>query len=111
MTLIREEVRTLRKANEALAKCRRAKKTHIRAGGALSIGDIINLIEQKDVVRQQSGRRSAEGGIVQAGRSGLRHCKRCSKTGHNVRTCQEVEEISEEESDVESDRFSCVVIE
>ncbi len=37
MTLIHEEVRTLRKANEALAKRRRAKKTHIQAEGALSI--------------------------------------------------------------------------
>lgn len=33
VTLLREEVRTLRKANEALTKRRRAQKTRVRAGG------------------------------------------------------------------------------
>ena len=45
MTLLYEEVRTLRKANEALAKRRRAKKTRVQAGGALSIGDALSLIK------------------------------------------------------------------
>ena len=103
MTLLHEEVRTLRKANEALAKRRRAKKTRVQAGGALSVGDALGLIEQKDAVRQQSSRRLVEEGVVQAGPSGLRRCRRCGKTGHNVRTCQKAEETSEEDSDVESD--------
>ena len=45
MTLLNEEVRTLRKANEALIKRRRAKKTRVQAGGALSVGDALSLIE------------------------------------------------------------------
>ena len=102
MTLLHEEVRTLRKANEALAKRRRAKKTRVRAGGALTVEDARNLIEQKEAVQRQSGKRSAEGGVAHAGPSGLRRCGRCGKTGHNVRTCQEAEETSEEDSDVES---------
>jgi hypothetical protein len=45
MTLLYKEVRTLRKANEALVKRRRAKKTCVQARGALSIGDALGLIE------------------------------------------------------------------
>jgi hypothetical protein len=97
MTLLREEVRTLRKANEALAKRRRAKKTRVQAGGALTVEDALDLIKQKDIVRRQPGGRSAEGGVARAGLLGLRCCGRCGKTGHNVRTCQEAEETSEED--------------
>ncbi len=100
--LLYEEVRTLRKANEAFAKRRRAKKTYVRAGGALSIEDACSLIEQKEAVRQQSSKRSVEGDVVQARLSGLRRCKRCDKTGYNIRTYQEVEETFEEDSDIES---------
>jgi len=45
MTLVREEVRTLRKANEAFTKRQRAKKICVRAGGALSVQDVLDLIE------------------------------------------------------------------
>lgn len=100
ITLLRSEVRTLRKANQALAKRRRAKRTRIQAGGALSVGDALELLEQKEATRQQSGKRSAGGSAAQAGPSVLRRCGRCGKTGHNVRTCQAAEETSgEDESD------------
>jgi len=39
MTLIENELWTLQQANQALVKRWRAKKTHVRAGGALSVGD------------------------------------------------------------------------
>ena len=48
MTLIENELQTLRQANQALAKRRRAKKTHVRAGGALSVGDAQVLIDERD---------------------------------------------------------------
>ena len=97
MTLLREEVRTLRKANEALAKRRRAKKTRVQAGGALTVEDALDLIKQKDVAKRKPGGRLTEGGVAQAWPSGLRCCGKCGKTGHNVRTCQEAEETSEED--------------
>ena len=40
MTLLSAEVRTLRAANEALSKRRRAKKARVRQGGALIVEDI-----------------------------------------------------------------------
>jgi hypothetical protein len=102
MTLMCEEVRTLRKANEALAKRRRAKKTRVRAGGALSVEDALDLIEQKDAGKRQLDGRSLGGGASEARPATLRRCRQCGKPGHKVRTCQVVEETSSEDSDVES---------
>jgi hypothetical protein len=101
MTLLGDWVRTLEKANEALSKRRRAKKTRIQAGGALTIEDAQDLIAQKDASRQKSGGKSVEGGGEEARPSTLRHCGRCSKTGHNVRTCQEVEEMSDKDNSID----------
>jgi len=101
MTLLHGRVRTLEKANEALAKRRRAKRSRIKAGGALSIEDAQELITQRETVKQQSDGRPVEGGVSEAGPATQRHCSRCGKTGHNVRTCQEVEETSDEESCIE----------
>ena len=102
MTLLYDEVRSFRKANLALSKRRRAKKTRVRAGGAFSVEDALQLIEQKDVGKQQSSGRSSGGGASEAGPATLCRCGRCGKPGHNVRTCQVVEETSDEGSDVES---------
>ena len=39
MVLMEDELRTLRKANEALAKRRRANRTRLQVGGGLTIED------------------------------------------------------------------------
>ena len=44
MTLLSAKVRTLRAANEALSKRRRAKKARVRQGGALTIEDAQDII-------------------------------------------------------------------
>ena len=43
VALLRAEVSALRKANEALSKRRRAKRTRIQRGGTLTIQDIEEL--------------------------------------------------------------------
>jgi cell division protein FtsB len=43
-TLLAAEVRTLRKANEALSKRRRARKNRIRQGGTLTIEDSHDIL-------------------------------------------------------------------
>ena len=102
MTLLHKEVRMLRKTNEALTKRRRTKKIHVRARGALTVEDVHSLIKQKEIVRPQLSGRSMEGDVIQTGPLGVRHCERCDKTNHNVRTCQEIEETSKEDSDIEN---------
>jgi hypothetical protein len=52
MTLLSAEVRTLRAANEALSKRRRAKKTLVRQGGALTVEDAQDILAQKEVDEQ-----------------------------------------------------------
>lgn len=89
-TLLAAEVRSLRKANEALSKRRRAKKKYIRQGGTLTIEEAHDIIAQEEAIEQvQRDRPSRE---VSQNREYLtiRHCSSCGNTGHNARTCQEV---------------------
>jgi hypothetical protein len=46
------ELHTLRAANKALSKRRRAKKARVRQGGALTVEDAQNILVQKDVDKQ-----------------------------------------------------------
>ena len=97
MTLLQDRVRGLEQANQALAKRRRAKRTRIQAGGALTIEDAQRLVAQKEGNKEGLGERSAKGGASEARPSTSRRCGGCGKAGHNIRTCQEVEEATSEE--------------
>ncbi|OAF54227.1 hypothetical protein VC83_09547 [Pseudogymnoascus destructans] len=62
MTLLSAEVRTLRAANEALSKRRRAKKSRVRQGCALSVGDAHDDLSQR-AVTEQINREKRSGGV------------------------------------------------
>ena len=49
VALLQAEVSSLRKANKALSKHRRAKRTHIQLGGLLAIQDAHELLDEKAV--------------------------------------------------------------
>jgi hypothetical protein len=49
VALLQSEVSSLHKANEALSKRRRAKKTRMRLGGSLTVQDAHDLLDQKAV--------------------------------------------------------------
>ena len=91
-----------RKINETLIKRRKTKKIRIRTRDVLTVENIHSLIKQKEIVRLQLSKRSIKEDIVQVRSSGLRRYKRCDKTNHNVRTCQEIEETSEKDNDIEN---------
>ena len=94
VTLLSAEIRTLRKANEALSKRRRAKKTRVRQGGALTVEESLDIIAQKDAEEQvQRDKRSKEGSQNE-GQSTARRCNLCGITGHNARTCQDTIVVS-----------------
>ena len=40
--------------------------------------------------------------IVQTRSLSLQYCKGCNKTNHNVRICQEIEETSKKDSNIEN---------
>ena len=94
MTLLSAEVRTLRAANEALSKRRRAKKTRIRQGGALTVEDAQDIITQRDADEQLRRDVRAAGGSRKEGQLSARRYSACEKPGHNARTCQETIEVS-----------------
>ena len=94
MTLLSAEVRTLRAANEALSKRRRARKARVRQGNALTVGDAQDIIAQKDVDEQVRRDIRAAGGSRGEGQPSGRRCGTCGKAGHNARTCQEDIDIS-----------------
>ncbi len=103
MTLLKEENETLRKANEALSKRRRAKRTRLQDSGSLNLQEAQVLIAIKEGKASKRQKISEESGEMEAGPATQRRCGNCGKTGHNVRTCQEVGETSDEGSDIASD--------
>jgi hypothetical protein len=94
VALLRAEVSSLRSANEALSKRRRAKKTRVRLGGSLTVQDGIDLLDQKDVDEQVKKEERQNGGQRGNARAGVRHCGNCGKPGYNSRTCQADTEIT-----------------
>ena len=95
VALLRSEVSSLRKANEALSKRRRAKRTRVQLGGSLAVQDAQDIVGQDAVggegVQEMQPSGSGAGGV----RTRVRCCGVCGKPGHNARTCQEVAEASD----------------
>ena len=95
VALLRSEVSSLRKANEALSKRRRAERTHVQLGGSLTLQDAMDLLGPGAVGREgvqetQADRSGAGGGCTRIRCYGM-----CGKPGYNARTCQEVVEASD----------------
>jgi DDE superfamily endonuclease len=93
VTLMSAEIRTLRSANEALSKRRRAKKTRIRQGSVLLVGDAHDILSQREVTEQITRERCSSRVGKNKGQPGDRRCGTCRESGHNTRTCQEVIEV------------------
>jgi hypothetical protein len=94
VTLLTAKNRTLRKANEALSKRRRAKKNRIRQGGVLTIEDAHDILAQEEVDAQiRRDRRSGED-FRNEGRSTVQRYGTCRKPGHNVQTCPKIVKTS-----------------
>ena len=87
--LITDELRSLRKANEALSKRRRAKKTRLRQKEAVIVRDAQEELEQRNVGGRLETEGSGNGGHGEGQRRGQRRCGICGKPGHNSRTCEE----------------------
>ena len=95
VALLRSEVSSLRKANEALSKRRRAKKTRVRLGGSLAVQDAHDLLDQKAVGGEVVQETQQDGGGTGGARTKVRRCGTCGKPGHNARTCQEAVEVAD----------------
>lgn len=81
LTLAEARISTLERANEALSKRRRAKRTYIHQGEALSIGEAKDLLIQKEVDVQVAADQKASSSTTY-------RCSKCGRAGHNMRTCR-----------------------
>jgi hypothetical protein len=94
VSLLRSEVSSLRKANEALSKRRRAKKTRVQLGGSLTVQDAQDLLDQRALGKGEVQETQPDSSSTGGARSKVRRCGVCGKPGHNARTCQEAAEAS-----------------
>jgi hypothetical protein len=94
VALLKDRVETLERANQALSKRRRAKRTRIHQGGSLTVQDGQDLLDQKSVDGQVQQEMRQNGGPGRGAPGRERRCGTCGKTGHNARTCQEDGEMS-----------------
>jgi len=83
------EVRTLRTANEALSKRRRAKKTRVQQGGVLTIKEGSDILARKDAMKEVEANTRVLREGLNTGPPSTKRCGFCKKPGHNARTCQE----------------------
>ena len=87
LTLVEDRLKSLKKANQALLKRQRAKRTRIQEGGTCT-GDIAEvLIAEKEAKRLKRRKTLLEGNNAEAGLATQQRCSNCGKTGYNVRTC------------------------
>jgi hypothetical protein len=93
LALVHAEVRTLQEANTALSKRRRAKRTRLQDGEAITGLQAREIMAEKGVVEEGERLEEENEGSSKRRRTGSRLCGICRKTGHNVRTCPEAREI------------------
>jgi hypothetical protein len=88
VTLPAAENKELRQANELLSRRRRQKRTRLQKGGAMTVQEVSQEIDQMDINTQVVAELSRSGGRGRSVQPGIRRCGVCGGTGHNARTCQ-----------------------
>jgi hypothetical protein len=87
VTLLRAKVRNLRDVNKILSRRQKAKRTRLQKGGAMTVEDASQVIDQMDVDTQVVAELSRSGGQARSERPAGRRCGVCGKAGYNARTC------------------------
>ena len=96
ITLLTKEVRTLQDANVALSKRRRAKRSRVQLGGALSIKQSQAILAEKDKKKRPAADGGENSSPSKRAKATVRRCGVCGETGHNARTCSKDVELSNE---------------
>jgi hypothetical protein len=84
------EIAQLRETIEAQTKSKRRKWKYIQTQGTLTIEKGAQLATAQGAGRQETGGESLRSGRATDMVPQQRHCGRCGRIGHNVRTCGEV---------------------
>lgn len=88
IVLMRDEIATLRKANEAATRRKQRKKKRIQKQGTLSKAEGEDIITQKAVEQQLEGEMRQGKAQLGSSRQASARCTRCREPGHNSRTCK-----------------------
>jgi hypothetical protein len=96
MVLLQEEQARMRSAIEELTKRKSRKRRYIRVEETLTVGEVSDLIAEKEGGSREEGESPAKRVRAQ------RCCGRCGEVGHNSRTCKvEIDDVDDsEESEV-----------
>ena len=81
MTLMIEEMSTLRVALDESNKRKSRKRRYVRTEETLTVGEV------QEVLAEQAGSSRGDGESASKRVRGERRCGRCKQTGHNARTC------------------------
>ena len=81
MTLMMEEMSTLRAALDESNKRKSRKRRYVRIEETLTVGEV------QEVLAEQAGSSRSDGESASKRMRGERRCGRCKQTGHNARTC------------------------
>ena len=99
VALLRAENSTLQKANAALSRRQRAKRTRIPITGLLSIQDAQDRLDQEAIQKQLAQESRRQGSQAKRASTKIQSCSRCKEAGHNARTCKKVRESSKSTTD------------
>jgi hypothetical protein len=78
---MQQEMAGLRKAVEIATEVKGRKRKYIQTAETLTVGEIADLIAEKEGGGQKEGGEPSKRVRTQ------RRCRRCRETGHNARTC------------------------
>jgi predicted XRE-type DNA-binding protein len=96
LVILRAEVTSLREANHTLSRRRRTKKRRLQEGGSLTIGESQDLQARTNPRAQLQASPEQNSNSTDISVVPRRRCGLCGEAGHNVRTCQNKEEIDSE---------------
>ena len=86
--LLKGQIISLKKANEAATKRKQRKKKRIQKRGTLTKAEGEEIIAQKDAEQQVESERRQNVGRSGVSRQAIARYTRCRETGHNLRTCK-----------------------
>lgn len=89
IALLRDQVSTLQKANEAASKRKQYKRKRIQKQGTLTVAEAQAIITQNDVDQQITHEIRQGRGQSSTGTRAITRCGRCREAGHNSRTCKQ----------------------
>jgi hypothetical protein len=89
LDLMRNQVAELQAAaNEAATRCKSHKRKRIQREGTLTVSEGLRLTTLKEFNARSDGKRASKKARVKTGTQSVRRCSKCSKAGHNARTCK-----------------------